>query len=886
MAIKQIQLRGISRTPSDRMTADGGCAESINVHIEGDELAPTLYPKQVLGLNCGVTKELVYVHKTPSYENYIYLNNGTSFYQNSDSTPFLTIGSNENFKEIQTIGNTLMALTDERMFYVLYKDGGYKLLGEQIPEPQINIGIKYAEEGKGKRDIANDKFRNETEYFSQYGFFGEENRSKNDVDANEDMRSFVDALESDIRKSFGEAKDNNLYAGYLTCPIFVRYAIRLYDGTYIRHSAPILLDPYSASFIGGLFDTMQIFFKQDYSGNTSAGYKLEGKLKPYNLSIGVVNKSAFDGWEDIVAGVDLFASPQIDVTDFSFLSSKAVKYEFNSGGSLNADFEGALNWKYFGIEEAQGLLSYSNFYRIKKWNIDEYKNPSLTHEIEDYAEAFGDNLLNQKRLPIDMFTNDKHIPEDIHVYNNRLLLVGTKTRLYDGSYNLPSTTKDATRYDTKYYYYIKYFIRTDNGADNVVGREYYSASAPSEMKLDEWLYYPNPRCYKALVQYGEYISLSRELGTPTFYKMEVPMREHPNLNGAYAYNAGSDREEITSFDTEDNPIEPRSNRVYQSEINNPFVYMAEQSFPGSLIGLAPVTHAISTGQFGYASLYAFTSEGIWTIKSTADGSLGAYDYLSADIALPGTVCPIEQAIVFSTSKGVMLLQGGEIISLSPNMNGKPYVMEGSVKEVLQSSAWSRLSQFNDGVIFMHFMSDARPLYDYRGQRIIFFNSSKDYAYTYYLNTATWHKIAMNTDVKFSRVLGNYPDAWISAKSGGYIVYDYSTNLSEIEDEETRPNAAPGAFDIKSMIVTRTFDLDAPDVRKSIKSIRVRGIKNAEDVKYILLGSMDGLSFGIVRSLRGASYKFYRLILLLSLSPTERVSWVDIDYETRFAKRLR
>jgi hypothetical protein len=187
---------------------------------------------------------------------------------------------------------------------------------------------------------------------------------------------------------------------------------------------------------------------------------------------------------------------------------------------------------------------------------------------------------------------------------------------------------------------------------------------------------------------------------------------------------------------------------------------------------------------------------------------------------------------------------------------------------------------------MHFISDARPLYDYRGQRIIFFNSSYKYAYAYYLNTATWHKIAMNTNVKFSRVLGNYPDAWISAKSGGYIVYDYSTNLSEIEDENTDPNAVPGAFDIKGMIVTRTFDLDAPDVRKSIKSIRVRGIKNAEDAKYILLGSMDGLSFGIVRSLRGASYKFYRLILLLKLSPTERISWVDIDYETRFAKRLR
>ena len=45
--IKQIQLRGISRSPSDRMTEDGGCAESLNVQLEQQELAPMLTPKKV-----------------------------------------------------------------------------------------------------------------------------------------------------------------------------------------------------------------------------------------------------------------------------------------------------------------------------------------------------------------------------------------------------------------------------------------------------------------------------------------------------------------------------------------------------------------------------------------------------------------------------------------------------------------------------------------------------------------------------------------------------------------------------------------------------------------------------------------------------------------------
>ena len=45
--IKQLQLRGISRTPSDRASADGGCAESLNVHLDINETAPTLPPDDI-----------------------------------------------------------------------------------------------------------------------------------------------------------------------------------------------------------------------------------------------------------------------------------------------------------------------------------------------------------------------------------------------------------------------------------------------------------------------------------------------------------------------------------------------------------------------------------------------------------------------------------------------------------------------------------------------------------------------------------------------------------------------------------------------------------------------------------------------------------------------
>ena len=45
--IKQIQLRGISRTPSDRMSEDGGLSESLNMYLDTAESAPAFVPKDV-----------------------------------------------------------------------------------------------------------------------------------------------------------------------------------------------------------------------------------------------------------------------------------------------------------------------------------------------------------------------------------------------------------------------------------------------------------------------------------------------------------------------------------------------------------------------------------------------------------------------------------------------------------------------------------------------------------------------------------------------------------------------------------------------------------------------------------------------------------------------
>ena len=112
------------------------------------------------------------------------------------------------------------------------------------------------------------------------------------------------------------------------------------------------------------------------------------------------------------------------------------------------------------------------------------------------------------------------------------------------------------------------------------------------------------------------------------------------------------------------------------------------------------------------------------------------------------------------------------------------------------------------------------------------------------------------------------------------VFSLSTLLDVNPESEDAPETAKG------ILITRPFDLGMPDVFKSITNIRIRGDYDKGNVKYLLQGSDDGRIFYTLSSLRGKSWKMFRIFILADLEPTERISWIDIDFEPRYNNRLR
>lgn len=891
--IKQIQLRGISRTPSDRMTSDGGCAESLNVCLDGQETAPVQAPEDVSYSVYGETgnSHIVYIHKMNNVTWYIGYEKGklTAYGpQDEDNFPaiyvFKEFGESESVENVISMGNTLIVYTNEKPYYFLFKDNTYRFLGNEIPSPKIEIVSRpnFAEGAAGRTWV----YENCTVTVD----IGSNSRSDYDEVAKR-------AWEKITTITAQERENGNFFA-----PFFIRYAVKLYDGSYVNCSVPILC--------GGSEETwMTLSYDNAVKATLNEIFRVRVRM----------TEDSFSNWSDLVSSIEFFASQPIYTPEFN-----SVIEDYGSKGYI---FKGMSDK---GKDETilDAVLSKSNFYRIASFSIEKQSDmnelTSGDYVIKNSDDIGGEKLATHPELPDSYRDGISRSPlNGVQTYNGRLMFLGCKETLSRGHmflggiiskveleyprdwpvYPLYLRFKINAAGESKYvfgYYgnagnddekrYLPSVVLGEKGIggmsarlkfSNDVTESEYGSNLYFPAVPHAWLCYPDSRCTEVLV----YDHLGQAV--------RIPMKPHPLLECSYAF-FGFGKSLYTMIDVrydisdetliEDNVVVV-PNKLFQSEFENPFIFPASGiiAFPDNIIDAATTSVPLSQGQFGQFPLYVFTEGGIRVLSVGETGNLVSNSVLaslSRHIALPGTIHSIEQAIVFATERGVMLLSGGTVSELSVSMNGTPYVVGEDLKALLTSSEWTGLvSAACDNGAFMEFMRKSKVAYDSNGARLLFFSEGKTYAYMYVIPTETWHKV--HFPESNITILNSYPECLISTGDGaGAKIWDFSSRLDDSDYLSDVKNA------VKGIVITRPFDLEAPDVRKVIKDIRVRGRFNKGDVKYILLGSFDGISWKRLTSLRGGSYKLFRIVLLCNLAPMERLSWIDVDFDTRFNTRLR
>ena len=877
--INQIQLRGISRTPSDRMTSDGGCAESLNVHLDNTELAPTLSPVDVTGregLPVDMVDDVVFIHKTPSYEHYI-CSDGDGLYWNEDPDNIfidLTEWGGE-LVDITAVGNTLIVQTNEHKVYSVFTDGAYMDMGSRIPEPEVSFtetehgevimseewnlmslmqdALKYGVTEDGIKVILGVMNKDRLERYRKAcegGYLIE----GTDVEGNDtayDAKAFFSSASSYIWSLLEKQRGILRGEEKFCCPVLMRYAVKLYDNSYIYQSIPIILG-------ANMDETVQVQMKaQSDPASLTDKAELEYSIVHWHKDEIKVRWN-MQNWKDVVKSVDIFLSTDIGNPVWGDLI-----WAMDEDGNITFKSQYEKEIKDLMKEE---ILSKANFYKVESLTFED--ETEKTVQLKPIAQ---DLLVVQQTLP-DGYLNwhETSAVSGLSSYNERLILKGLRTKLYEGPGFLQGLVTGRVQNDNDVYWRIKYFVRLNDGT---VKTTQSSASCDENQYPYGIFFYPDPRCFKIEVDCGD------------GHIYSIRMTEHPRLNMSYAF--GSFEYPLTfgaeivdgEWDWRDDDTYVEDNVVIQSEPSNPFLFTASNRlrFPARVSGVATTTKALSTGQFGAFPIYIFTEDGIYAASINDVGSIVASHPVSRDVAIEGTVTPIDQAIIFVSDKGVMMLTGSDIKCISPNMNGRHYTIEGDVMNLLsRDKVWvNYIPTLIDSTPFMEFMKKSGCIVDYAGSRVIFFAEDEPAQYVYQIDTDTWHKM-VTLGLSPVHALNSYPEAFVVCRDRNQVTHllDYTTT-HEVDREKTR-----------CIAITRAIDLDKSDIRKAVKDIRVRGDHSSQSVRYILLGSMDGRSYGVLPTLRGGSYKYFRVVVLADLSPTERISYIEIDYDDRFTNRLR
>ena len=882
--IKEIKYNGFSATPSDYDCLDGDLACAMGVIPEDGALRPVPPPTTVLSLNSG--EWVVKIHATPTFEHYLILDANNRLYwrtkEGSLNTEIADFVGRE-VMQVECIGNTVLVLCDDGIHYLLWSASKqkYEYLGNKLPECPISFGLQGTITESEEFTISYEALEGSSYVWKK---FSDENKAVITEQVLAQVNSFI-----------AERATNS---GRFIYPFFVRYAYRLYDESLTHHSSPILMLPTTgvnpiARVIGSIGQTssnmsiLAVTAELDYLPVASA-----------NTLVDIAK------WSDVIKSIDIFISAPI----YTYDQSGEVE-TFNTGAS-NGDFYGTMDGDNYSIESIAKLYKSKTGNSISYSALLPYKSSKdVNNDIADCSQFYyltsieTKDLLNQRKkitIPNDYLqslttrelmsddyqSHDSLRPKTAFVYNSRINIANVERELFKG-YDTASMVAYINRTDkatTTEKMHLYTSLNTSDG--NYMVKNSSSLALVQDARVFRYLFYPDTTATRMMVRPtgldGEKELENGMTGFFVPYK-NAPMRPHAFLNGAIYFDGFADNGWSSPFTgytlQDDTPIVNMPNKIYTSEVNNPFHFPLSginTIGTGEIIGMSTAAKALSEGQFGQFPLYAFTSDGVWAMEVSNTGGFSARQPITRDVCLSkDSITPIDNAVLFLTDRGVMLMSGSNSSCISNILDSNeqfsmwqlPYGEQVMEKAGIPESAFEVLP-------FKEYIRNARMLYDYVNQRVILYNANRSYAYMYSLESKAWGMINAN----IASGVNSYPNALAMTTDAKLV--DFS-----------QKNGTEG---FKGLLVTRPLKLDAPTILKTVDAVIQRGVFKKGSVKSILYGSRDLCDWYLIASSKdhylngffGTPYKYFRLALVCDLSDKESISGCSVEFTPKQTNNLR
>ncbi|MDR1884249.1 MAG: hypothetical protein LBR26_15935 [Prevotella sp.] len=895
-----VPLHGIDRSKSDLLSENGDMDEVINLRHKNGSLQPfgeyqTL--KDSSGADIDVSEyETVFLHKTPNFEHFIVLRNNKFYYLN-DNVP----EEIENFPDgldipadasISSVGNIIDVSynwnSDVVHFYLLWEKPNYAYMDMSFITPFVEL-------------------TRISEYWEAVPFWERVQYAPIGVDDDYPTKEKAKEEIYNLFKGHVNGSMFNLQAKGWICGNFTwMYAIKLYDGSYIKTS-PLFFcsqvepegrhyvtpeNPYPPTNYDGYAFFYKIGYKEPSGESIDWSLWCEAQLNPCKLDIKFGSLEKLKSLKDIILSIDIFMSPALMpvhmVDNYDLVEDRAFPW-LKSPGELREDYE--LKSSLFKVKS----------FELADLDLDA---ESQTKELRDFD--FNNLTLGEAwNSDFDSYANTTS--RISYVYNAKIHKAGIISKIaniFPFKYNQdqPVLFKENQNPDIPPVPYtpasslplsmlnpntaillVRVLLKTDNGEASTAcvryfhAGEYLSSDGEYFNKLGALLSYPDARAYRMQIV----LLQNPDWAVPVSNITDVPLKPHPSYNLAYylspdtrpvdfgTYWDSLDR----SWLTPENLTETRDNIIKVSEVNNAFTYPTENTYmvgSGSIVGLCANTRAVSTGQFGEYPLYAFCSDGIYALGlGGGDVDYSSIRPVSRDVCdNPDSITPIDSAIVFSSNRGLLMIAGDQVTELSTRVKGTPFKFKSGIAtiEVLKEALDNdQLVHFLDAVSevdFNEYVKGAKTAFIYKDNReLTVSNPDYGYSYVFSLESQAWTK----TDFVPEKLITNYP--LVYGLKGGRIY-----NLADEKPAEHK----------ETFFLTRPLKLfGATYIRPGF--VVMRGVVSPHRYSGLyIFGSVDGLTW---RFIGGEEYngavahtdKLYDFINLGCYLSREKMRYIRFAY---------
>ena len=689
-----VGLGGISRNTDDGVSKDGMCSELINARPKNGSIEPVGRP--ILERQFAEGKSPVFVHKNGTYEHLIsYANDIVLF--DSDKVDGQWVVKNTAFaqipgvKQIQSVGNILVMATGESIHYAIFIGGEYTYLGDQIPEPSIRFSC-IKEEAAYSDDISCNL--EPAVRIQDVGSLATLNVAGEKIITNSFKASYYKLLQEDVYD-----------AGHVIYPVLVRYAVRLFDESYVMHSSPLLVG--EPNFIRMAVSKT----KFDFDSLSVEGFTYKLIANPRTIGV-KYDLSGLSGWKDVASSVDIFVSRPFVINDLdSTIKTVTVLDKNNMMVDLPFKSESEL------LEEIGEI---SNFYLVKSIPIGDISNGF--ENIFAEGKAFK-NLEQQEVATDDDFTRSR-ITGNLYTYNGKLHVGNIREKLAKPYPLGMFAVSDINEFTVN----TEVHVKTESGMKIVHG-----ASTAYGAMVSPYLSYPDSRAVKMIIYNDKYYD-------------EIPLKPHPFLNIAYSLKGLYPHSITDKYGTytplPEDSVSVAPNKLKVSNVSNPFYFPAKQTYTVSsrnIVAMATATTALSTGQFGQFPLYVFTGEGVFALSvGTGDIAYANSFSVTRDVCNnPDSIVSTDDAIVFSTDSGLKVLSGSTVRDISSDMEGYlPTAVDSSpiIKKIAGVGGFSdKLSSTE----FIYYLEEAKVGYNYEDKEVIVANRNYPYSYVFNMQSGSW-----------------------------------------------------------------------------------------------------------------------------------------------------